>query len=77
MDTLRVQVVIEQDEDGLYVAEVPALQGCYSQGKTFEEAITNIREVIDMCIEELREEGQDIEVRWPEVVGIKNLEVAL
>ena len=77
MDTLRVQVVIEQDEDGLYVAEVPALQGCYSQGETFEEAITNIREVIDMCIEELREEGQDIEVRWPEVVGIKNLEVAL
>ena len=77
MDKLRVQVVIEQDEDGLYVAEVPALQGCYSQGETFEEAITNIREVIDMCIEELREEGQDIEVRWPEVVGIKNLEAAL
>lgn len=53
MNTYRFQVVIEQDEDGAYIAEVPALQGCYSQGDTFEEAVTNVKEVISMCIQEL------------------------
>lgn len=48
MVTYRFQVVIEQDEDGFYVADVPALQGCYTQGKTFEEVLKNIREVISM-----------------------------
>ena len=60
MKTYPFQVIIEQDEDGYYVADVPALMGCHTQGKTFEEAIDNIREVIVMCIEELKEEGKDI-----------------
>jgi predicted RNase H-like HicB family nuclease len=55
METYRFQVIVEQDEDGFYVADVPALAGCYTQGKTFEEALENIREVIAMCIQELRE----------------------
>ena len=46
MDTYRFQVIIEQDEDGFFVADVPALAGCHTQGKTFEEALENIREVI-------------------------------
>ena len=50
MDTYRFQVVIEQDEDGLYVADVPAPTGCHSQGRTFEEALENVREVITMCV---------------------------
>jgi len=49
MQTYRFQIVIEQDEDGVYVAECPALPGCYSQGKTFEEALDNVREVIELC----------------------------
>lgn len=77
METYRFQVIIEQDEDGYYVADVPALQGCHTQGETFEEALENIREVIAMCVEELREEGQPIQTAYPEVVGIKTLEVAL
>lgn len=55
MKKYNLQVIIEQDEDGYYIAECPALQGCYTQGETFEEAIENIKDVIAMCIEELKE----------------------
>jgi predicted RNase H-like HicB family nuclease len=58
MSALRFQVIIEQDEDGLYIAECPALQGCYSQGETFEEALINVREVIEMCVREAEEDGR-------------------
>lgn len=77
MDTYRFQVLIEQDEDGYYVADVPALQGCHTQGKTFEQALENIKEVIAMCVQEMREDGQRIEPRYPEIIGIKTLEVAI
>jgi predicted RNase H-like HicB family nuclease len=76
MTTYRFQVVIEQDEDGLYVVECPALRGCYTQGRTFEEAVSNIREVIQMCLQEMREDGEPIDARYPEVIGIKTVEVA-
>jgi predicted RNase H-like HicB family nuclease len=42
----RLAVVIEQDEDGSFVASCPALKGCWSQGETEEEAMANIREAI-------------------------------
>ena len=48
-------VVIERDEDGLYVGEVPQLQACYSQGKTLDELMKNIKEVIVLCLEEQQE----------------------
>jgi predicted RNase H-like HicB family nuclease len=51
-------VIIEKDEDGYYVGEVPQLKGCYTQGKTIDELITNIKEVIEMCLEELDEQDQ-------------------
>jgi predicted RNase H-like HicB family nuclease len=44
-------VLIEQDEDGYFVGEVPQLRGCYSQGKTLDELMSNIREVIQLCLE--------------------------
>ena len=44
---MKLHVLIEQDEAGYYVAEVPALPGCLSQGKTREEAIANITEAIE------------------------------
>jgi len=43
---MKLQVIIEQDETGYYVAEVPALPGCVSQGKTIAEAKANIKEAI-------------------------------
>ncbi|NWG04664.1 MAG: type II toxin-antitoxin system HicB family antitoxin [Syntrophaceae bacterium] len=44
---MKLHVVIEKDESGYFVAEVPALPGCLSQGKTREEALTNIKEAIE------------------------------
>lgn len=43
---MKLHVVIEQDEAGYYVAEVPALPGCLSQGKTREEALSHVKEAI-------------------------------
>ncbi|MBE9006440.1 type II toxin-antitoxin system HicB family antitoxin [Fortiea sp. LEGE XX443] len=43
-------VIIEQNEDGYYVAEVPQLTACYSQGNTIDELITNLKEVIELCL---------------------------
>ena len=45
-------VVIEKDEDGVYVGEVPQLKGCYSQGRSLDELVENIKEVIRLCLEE-------------------------
>ncbi len=54
MDQLKREfcVVVERDQDGYYVGEVPQLQGCYSQGKTIDELLANIREVIELCLED-------------------------
>ena len=62
-------VVIERDEDGVYIGEVPQLRACYSQGETLDELIENIKEVIRLCLEE-EEPGT-----LPEFVGIQRVEV--
>ncbi|MEL7037855.1 MAG: type II toxin-antitoxin system HicB family antitoxin [Cyanobacteria bacterium J06592_8] len=43
--------------DGIYVGELPQLKACYSQGETIDELMQNIREVIELCLEELEEES--------------------
>lgn len=48
---MKLRVVIEKDDAGYFVAEVPALPGCLSQGKTKKEALTNIREAIQGWLE--------------------------
>ncbi len=77
MGTYRFQVILEQDEDGLYVADVPALAGCHTQGATYEEAMENIKEVIALCVQELREDGQPIITQHSEVIGVRTLELAI
>ncbi|WP_207765371.1 type II toxin-antitoxin system HicB family antitoxin [Cuspidothrix issatschenkoi] len=57
MKNKEFYVVIERDEDGMYIGEVPQLKACYSQGETIDELMTNIKEVIEMCLEELEEES--------------------
>ncbi|BAZ88027.1 type II toxin-antitoxin system HicB family antitoxin [Dolichospermum sp. ST_sed3] len=56
MKNKEFYVVIERDEDGMYIGEVPQLKACYSQGETIDELMKNIKEVIEMCLEELEEE---------------------
>jgi len=48
----QVPVFIQKDEDGFYVVECPLFEGCYSQGKTVDEALRNIREVIELIAED-------------------------
>jgi len=60
MRTLDFKVLLEPDEDGGYVVVCPSLTGCYSQGETVEEALANIREAIELCLEELQDQGEPI-----------------
>ncbi len=62
-------VIIERDEDGMYVGEVPQLQACYSQGRTLDELMSNIREVIELCLEEKKEESHS------EFIGVQRITI--
>ena len=53
---VHLPVLVEKDEDGFFVVECPILQGCHTQGKTLDEALKNIHEVIELCLEEQKEE---------------------
>jgi predicted RNase H-like HicB family nuclease len=57
---MKFTVVLEQEADGGYVVSVPALPGCVSQGDSREEALTNIREAIELYIEDCRAAGDPI-----------------
>jgi predicted RNase H-like HicB family nuclease len=59
---MNIKIVIEPGEDGYVVAHVPALKSCWSQGKTREEVLENIREAIDLYLEPEPEEIRDREV---------------
>ncbi len=50
-------IIIEKDEDGFFVAINPAFEGCYSQGKTIEEALANVREATELCREDSPDEA--------------------
>jgi predicted RNase H-like HicB family nuclease len=54
---MDIKVVLEKDEDAWYVATVPALPGCISQGKTEREALKNVREAIELHVRTLAEDG--------------------
>ena len=62
-------VVIEKGDDGFYVGEVPQLKACYSQGRNLDELMENIKEVIQLCLEE-----EDVE-QVSEFVGIHKVEI--
>lgn len=54
------KVLLEPDDTGGYVVSCPALPGCYSQGESIDEALANIREAIELCLDELRAKGEEI-----------------
>ncbi len=54
---MKFYVTLDRDEDGVWVAECPAIPGCVSQGKTKEEALANIKEAIQLCLEVRAEKG--------------------
>jgi len=66
----KFTVLIERDEEGYYVASVPALRGCHTQAKTLDTLMKRVREVIELCIED----GGAVENAL-ELVGIQQISV--
>jgi len=73
MKVLKLPVVLTSGEDGYFVAEIPVLPGCISQGKTREEALANIKEAAELCIECRTEEDWHI----PDKYYIEQVEVGI
>lgn len=68
----RYRVLIEQDEDGMFVAQCPSLPGCVSQGKTRDEAIANVKDAISGYLESLRKHNEPIPPSiWEETVEVR------
>ena len=64
---MKLMVTIDRDEDGVWVVECPSIPGCVSQGDTKDEALSNIREAIALCIEVRAEQGLPLTVETQQV----------
>ena len=64
---MKLLVTIDRDEDGAYVVECPSIPGCLSQGKTEAEALENIKDAIQACLEVRRERGMPLTLPTHEV----------
>ena len=64
-------VYIEQDEDGIFVGSIPIVPSCYAEGKTQEEMLKNLQEVLRLCLRNVNAR----EVEKTRFIGIQNLEV--
>jgi predicted RNase H-like HicB family nuclease len=62
---LNFNVKLEQDEDGVWVVECPAIPGCVSQGRSREEALTNVKDAIAGCLAVRAEKGMALKVEGP------------
>lgn len=80
---LNFKVIIEQDEDGIFIASVPAVPGCYSEGDTYEESLKNVKEALDLALEVAKDNpsyAKKINYPDPEkenFIGIVNLPIRL
>ncbi len=70
---MKYRVIIEKDEDGIYVVQAPSLPGCISQGKTRAEAIENIKEAIELYIESLAAHDEPV----PPTISEEIIEVSI
>jgi len=68
---MKFAITIDRDEDGMWVVECPSIPGCVSQGTTKPEALKNIKEAIELCVEVRAERGM------PLTVETRQIEVAL
>ena len=67
---MKFNITLDRDEDGVWIAECPAIPGCVSQGETKDEALTNIHEAIALCLEVRAEKG------LPLTIETRQIEVA-
>jgi predicted RNase H-like HicB family nuclease len=70
--TKRFSVIMERDQEGYYVASVPALRGCHTQAQSLDELVTRVREAIELCLEV---EGNDVAPL--DFVGVQEVSVSL
>mgnify|MGYP006292682069 CR=1 FL=1 len=70
-NTLHLPILVEQDEDNYYIVSCPVFKGCHSYGETIEGALENIKEVIDMCIEEEKERS----IETNRFIGFREIQV--
>jgi len=64
---MKFTITLDRDEDGMWVVECPTIPGCVSQGKNEEEALENIKEAIQLCLEVRTEQGLPLTVETREV----------
>ena len=64
---MKFTVTLDRDEDGVWVAECPAIPGCVSQGKTKQAALKNVQEAIEGCLEARSERGLPLTVETQQV----------
>lgn len=64
---MKFMTTLDRDEDGVWVAECPAIPGCVSQGKTQQDALKNIQEAIRLCLEVRAERGMPLTVETRQV----------
>jgi predicted RNase H-like HicB family nuclease len=64
---MKLSVTIDRDEDGIWVVECPSIPGCVSQGKTKLEALKNIKEAMELCLEVRAERGLPLTVETRQV----------
>ena len=67
MKLVKFPVTLYQDEDGWYVVECPVIPGCMSQGQTEQEALHNIEEAIQLCLEVRRGQGLPLTIQSRQV----------
>jgi predicted RNase H-like HicB family nuclease len=63
MKRYRYTVVVEKDEDGVYIASCPAIPGCHTQGETYEEAMENIKDAINLNIAARRDLAEPMPIK--------------
>lgn len=71
----RFPIIIEQDEDGIYIASVPSLAGCHTQAKTLDELMERIKEAIQLYIE--AENISEEEIRSMNFIGLQEIKVTI
>ena len=71
MKTYHFPIVVEIDEDGVYIVSCPTFKGCHSYGQTIDEALENLKEVIELCMEEQSTESIN------QFIGIREMEITI
>jgi predicted RNase H-like HicB family nuclease len=72
MDTVKLPVILSEGADGYIVAQIPLIPGCISQGRTIEEALSNVKEAAELCLENREAEGWEL----PNEFSVEQIEVS-